>query len=112
MGELRIFCGIEEKYRETAERMTKVGFRCVQYRPKLRPLMSVVVKMLEEAVEIPTPLNPFWHMWTVTPCTNAPSHQTQTDGTFLFGIFLSMSFLLMTPVMWKYEIEMASTLVG
>ena len=58
MGELRIFCGIEEKYRETAERMMKVDFRCVQYKPKLRPLMSLVVKMLEGAVEIPTPLNP------------------------------------------------------
>lgn len=109
MGELRIFCGIEEKYRETAERMMKVCFRCVQYRPKLRPLMSFVENMLEGAVEIPTPLNPFQHSLIVTPCTNAPSHPTQTDGTFLFGVFLSMSFVLMTPVMWKHEIEMAST---
>ena len=41
-GELSIVCGIEEKYMETAERMIKVAFWCVQYRPESRPLMSVV----------------------------------------------------------------------
>lgn len=32
LGELSIVCGIEEKYMETAERMMKVAFWCVQYR--------------------------------------------------------------------------------
>lgn len=107
-GELSIVCGIEEEHRETAERIMKVAFWCVQYRPELRPLMSVVVKMLEGAVEIPTPLNPFHHLLVANPWDNANSHPTQTDSTFNSEYSSQMSFVGATPVMRKYEIEIAS----
>ncbi|WRX33592.1 hypothetical protein QQP08_026079 [Theobroma cacao] len=57
--ELMIVCGIEEKDRDMAERMIKTALWCVQYRPESRPLMSVVVKMLERAFEIFAPSNHF-----------------------------------------------------
>jgi hypothetical protein len=109
LGELTIVCGVEEKHKETAERMMKVAFWCVQYRPESRPLMSVVVKMLEGAIEIPTPLNPFQHMLDVTPLVNAPAHPTQTDSSFDSEYSTQRSFVCATPVMRKYEIEIAST---
>ena len=112
LGELTIVCGVEEKYKETAERMMKVAFWCVQLRPESRPLMSVVVKMLEGALEIPTPLNPFQHMLDVTTCANVPAHPTQTASTFDSEYSTQMSFVCATPVMRKYEIEIASTKVG
>ncbi|PIA40861.1 hypothetical protein AQUCO_02400129v1 [Aquilegia coerulea] len=60
-------CGIEEKDREMAERMVKVALWCVQYAPESRPSMSLVVKMLDGRMNIPTPTNPFPHLTTVTP---------------------------------------------
>ncbi|KDP35367.1 hypothetical protein JCGZ_10351 [Jatropha curcas] len=59
LEEIIVICGMEENSKEILERMVKVAFWCVQYRPELRPLMSVVVKMLEGLIEIPTPSNPF-----------------------------------------------------
>jgi serine/threonine protein kinase len=112
LGELTIVCGVEEKYKETAERMMKVAFWCVQLRPESRPLMSVVGKMLEGALEIPTPLNPFQHMLDVTTCANVPAHPTQTVSTFDSEYSTQMSFVCATPVMRKYEIEIASTKLG
>ncbi|KAF3952837.1 hypothetical protein CMV_021647 [Castanea mollissima] len=109
LGELTIVCGIDEKYRMTAERMMKVAFWCVQHRPESRPMMSSVVKMLEGAVEIPTSLNPFQHMLIVTPCTNAPSHPTNTDSTLDSEYSPQISFVGTTPVMRKFEIELATT---
>ncbi|KAM1761384.1 hypothetical protein ACFX12_004152 [Malus domestica] len=50
LGELMAVCGIEEKDKERAKGMVKVALWCVQYMPEARPLMSVVVKMLEGAV--------------------------------------------------------------
>jgi serine/threonine protein kinase len=112
LRELTIVCGIEEKHKETAVRMMKVAFWCVQYSPESRPLMSVVVKMLEGAIEIPTPLNPFLHMLGVTPLVNAPAHPTQTDSSFDLEYSTQRSFVCATPVMRKYEIEIASTKLG
>ncbi|KAL0013269.1 hypothetical protein SO802_000338 [Lithocarpus litseifolius] len=109
LGELSIVCGIEEKHRETAERMMKVAFWCVQYRPDSRPLMSAVVKMLEGAVEVPTPLNPFQHLLVVNPRDNANSNPTLTDSTFDSEYSSQMSFVGATPVTRKYEIEIACT---
>ena len=86
----------------------KVAFWCVQYRPESKPLMSVVVKMLEGAVEIPTPLNPFQHLFVVNPWDNANSNTTQTDSTFDSKYSSQMSFVGATPAMRKYEIEIAS----
>jgi serine/threonine protein kinase len=71
LGEMSLVCGVEENHREMAERIVKVAFWCVQYRPESRPVMSDVVKMLEGEVEIPTPLCPFQHMMDVTPGPNA-----------------------------------------
>ncbi|CAN6688769.1 unnamed protein product [Malus baccata var. baccata] len=84
LGELMAVCGIEEKDKERAERMVKVALWCVQYMPEARPLMSVVVKMLEGAVEIPTPsTNPFRHLMPDTPYPTAPIYDTSnpTDST-------------------------------
>lgn len=115
MGELITkVCGGEENYKEMAERMVKVALWCVQYRPESRPVMSVVVKMLEGAVEIPTPLNPFQHMLDVTPnCPpNASSNPFQTGSTFDSEYSSQMvtgsGFVCATPVMRKYEIEITS----
>ncbi|CAM0147641.1 unnamed protein product [Urochloa decumbens] len=43
----------EEQWKETAERMCKVAFLCVQDPPNARPTMSMVVNMLEGHLEIP-----------------------------------------------------------
>lgn len=55
-------CEIKDEDRETAERMVKVALWCVQYLPKDRPMMSLVVKMLEGGMEINKPPNPFEHL--------------------------------------------------
>lgn len=55
-------CGIEEQYKEKAERMSKVALWCVQYSPDDRPLMSTVVKMLEGEIEISPPPFPFQNL--------------------------------------------------
>ncbi|KAI7745854.1 hypothetical protein M8C21_016236 [Ambrosia artemisiifolia] len=64
LKELMIDCEIEDKDHEIVERMLKVAFCCVQYRPETRPAMSIVVKMLEGVVEVPGPLNPFTHFFS------------------------------------------------
>ncbi|TYJ36306.1 hypothetical protein E1A91_A05G298800v1 [Gossypium mustelinum] len=62
IGELMEACEIEEGNRETVERKVKTALWCVQYRAERRPLMSMVVKMLDGAAEIPQPSNPFEHL--------------------------------------------------
>ena len=49
------------------------------------------------------------HMLIVTPCTNAPSHPTNTDSTLDSEYSSQMSFVGTTPVMRKFEIELATT---
>ena len=49
------------------------------------------------------------HMLIVTPCTNAPSHTTNTDSTLDSEYSSQMSFVGTTPVMRKFEIELATT---
>nr|GEV48064.1 G-type lectin S-receptor-like serine/threonine-protein kinase At1g34300 [Tanacetum cinerariifolium] len=51
LNELMTVCGIEKNDQEVVERMLKVALCCVQYRPETRPVMSIVVKMLEGALE-------------------------------------------------------------
>ncbi|KAM0026917.1 putative protein kinase RLK-Pelle-RLCK-Os family [Helianthus debilis subsp. tardiflorus] len=48
LKDLMIVCGIEEKDQEVVERMLKVALCCVQYRPEARPVMSIIVRMLED----------------------------------------------------------------
>ncbi|KAF5804792.1 putative protein kinase RLK-Pelle-RLCK-Os family [Helianthus annuus] len=64
LKELMIDCEIEEKDLEVVERMLKVALCCCQYRPENRPMMSVIVKMLEGLLEVPEPLNPFTHLFS------------------------------------------------
>ncbi|XP_059455937.1 G-type lectin S-receptor-like serine/threonine-protein kinase At1g34300 [Corylus avellana] len=115
LGELTIVCGVEENHIEISERMVKVTLWCVQYRPESRPVMSVVVKMLEGAVEIPTPLCPFQHMLDVSPGPKVFFNPLQSGSTFdseyssQILVAGSGGFVCATPVMRKYEIEMAST---
>ncbi|KQK21005.1 hypothetical protein BRADI_1g58110v3 [Brachypodium distachyon] len=64
-------CGsINEKDKETAERMCKVAFWCVQQQPEVRPPMGVVVKMLEGEMDIAQPTNPFHHLMAVPVAAN------------------------------------------
>ena len=59
---MTIAYGIKDKNKEMAETTVQVALWCVQYRPGLRPLMSVVVKMLEGLMEIPKRPDPFQHL--------------------------------------------------
>ena len=109
LGDLTIICGIDEKNKEMAERMIEVALWCVQYRPESRPLMSVVVMMLEGSMEIPKPPNPFEHLTGEFH----PIHlvqETQTHSTDEFGstVIKGSSIVDATPIMRKYEIEVAS----
>lgn len=111
--EMMIVVGIEENDREKAERMIKVALWCVQDRPEMRPLMSVVVKMLEGGVEIPAPLYPFKHIFMgSSPGThNLPAASFWDGSTFDLSASTvqGSSFVRGTPTMKKYEIEIAST---
>ncbi|BFG37788.1 hypothetical protein CerSpe_240620 [Prunus speciosa] len=117
LGEVMVVCGIEEKDKERAERIVKVALWCVQYMPEARPSMSVVVKMLEGAIEIPRPsTNPFQHLMSDTAYSTAPVYDT-SNGTYSTSTFVSdpsqtvtgHTVVRGTPIMMKYEIEMAST---
>ncbi|GAU51135.1 hypothetical protein TSUD_300680 [Trifolium subterraneum] len=78
--DMLVACGIEEKNMDIVERMVKVALSCIQYRPELRPTMSVVVKMLEGLVEISKPLNPFQHMIDGTfPSVLVPTSLSNTN---------------------------------
>ncbi|XP_021277515.1 G-type lectin S-receptor-like serine/threonine-protein kinase At1g34300 [Herrania umbratica] len=112
--ELMIVCGIEKKDRDMAERMTKTALWCVQYRPESRPLMSIVVKMLEGALEIPAPSNPFAYLWMEPsePNNNIPRHTIWTGSSCdseSSSVVTRSSLECATPIMRKYGIEMAST---
>ncbi|XP_024964981.1 PR5-like receptor kinase [Cynara cardunculus var. scolymus] len=112
LKELMMVCTIKEKDEEVAERTLKVALCCVQYRPETRPVMSIVVKMLEGALEVPEPLNPFSHLisgvietgdslarmaWNVGGSDWSTS-EVVTKSTVVEG----------TPLMKKYEITVAS----
>ncbi|XP_045792594.1 G-type lectin S-receptor-like serine/threonine-protein kinase At1g34300 [Trifolium pratense] len=115
LEEAMIVCGIEKKNREIAERMVKVALWCVQYRPELRPIMSVVVKMLEGALEIPKTFNPFQYLMDGT---NITTHSVQGSNTYTTSVSSSASSVMVsdsnivcaTPLMKKYEIELASSI--
>ncbi|CAL8990609.1 unnamed protein product [Prunus brigantina] len=117
LGEIMVVCGIEEKDKERAERTVKVAIWCVQYMPEARPSMSVVVKMLEGAIEIPRPsTNPFQHLMSDTSYPTAPVYDT-SNGTYSTSAFGSDPSRTVTgysvvhgaPIMRKYVIEIAST---
>ncbi|XP_058727858.1 G-type lectin S-receptor-like serine/threonine-protein kinase At1g34300 isoform X2 [Vicia villosa] len=116
LGEAMVVCGIEEKNKEIAERMVKVALWCVQYRPELRPIMSVVVNMLEGTLEIPKTLNPFQHLFAGN---NFATQSVQVSNTYTTTVTSSTSSVMVsdssivcaTPIMRKYEIELANSIV-
>ncbi|XP_077222485.1 rust resistance kinase Lr10-like [Tasmannia lanceolata] len=117
-GELRemvAHCGIDENDREKAERMTMVALWCVQYSPEARPPMSSVVKILEGGAEIfMPPPNPFQHLesgsiaWGDSNVDSKASGGTDeiSDSTASGGT-AEICGKDSTPIMKKYEIEMA-----
>lgn len=117
LGELMVACGKDEKDKEIAERMVNVALWCTQYRPESRPSMSVVVKMLEGDIEIPRPTtNPFQHLIPGNPYPNAPISDSSvaTNSTCALDSEFShtvtgYSGVRATPLMRKYELEIAST---
>ena len=84
MGDLMAVYGIGEKNRSKVDKMVKVALWCVQHSPEARPLMSVVVKMLEGAVDIPTPLNPFQY-FTGVSCSGLLACITEVATGFKSG---------------------------
>ncbi|KAI9078735.1 hypothetical protein K1719_039322 [Acacia pycnantha] len=103
-------CGIEEEDKEMARRIAKIVLWCVQYKPKLRPVMSVVVKMLEVSNEIPEPVNPIQHlMYASYPIQSIQT--SQIDTSFTTGCSMTTSSnpsnLDATPSMSKHEIQIS-----
>ncbi|KAG5006129.1 hypothetical protein JHK85_024671 [Glycine max] len=82
-------------------------------RQELRPIMSVVVKMLEGSLEVPEPGNPFQHlMGAVTvahPVQESKTYNTTTISSGSSVIVTDSSVVCATPIMRKYEIELASS---
>ncbi|KAM0020936.1 putative protein kinase RLK-Pelle-RLCK-Os family [Helianthus debilis subsp. tardiflorus] len=112
LKDLMIVCGIEEKDQEAAERMVKVALCCVQYRPETRPVMSIVVKMLEGALEIPEPLNPFSHLFSgVNETGNSLARIAWNVGGSDWSssdVVTKSTVVTGTPIMKRHEITMAS----
>ncbi|KAL7187479.1 hypothetical protein ACSBR1_037537 [Camellia fascicularis] len=105
LGAMTLSCGIEEDHREKAERMAMVALWCVQDSPQERPPMSVVVKMLEGEVEVKAPPKPFHYLYSVANVLNLPnsSNYTSSEGSNTHW------YKDTTPIMAKYEIQMASS---
>ncbi|XP_028773685.1 G-type lectin S-receptor-like serine/threonine-protein kinase At1g34300 [Neltuma alba] len=111
LNEMIRVCGIEEENKDMAERMVKIALWCVQYKPELRPMMSVVVKMLEGSEEIPEPVNPFQHFMDGSYSVESVQ-TTQTDTSFASGSSITASkpsTVNATPIMSKYESQIASS---
>ncbi|CAI9298128.1 unnamed protein product [Lactuca saligna] len=112
LKDLMSVCGIEEKNHEAVERILKVAFCCVQYKPETRPGMSIVVKMLEGALLVPETVNPFSHLFSgVDEADTSLARLAWNDG----GSDWSSSHVNTksiavgeTPLMRRYEITMAS----
>lgn len=78
--------------------------------------MSVVVNMLEGSLEIPKTLNPFQHLFYGT---NFATQSVQLSNIYTTTVTSSASSVMVsdssivcaTPIMRKYEIELASSIV-
>ncbi|KAJ0571487.1 putative protein kinase RLK-Pelle-RLCK-Os family [Helianthus annuus] len=112
MRDLMADCEIEEKDNEVVERMLKVALCCVQYRPEIRPVMSMVVKMLEGVIEVPNPLNPFTHLFLENNESNDFYGQMALNvggsDWSSFEVVTRSSEITETPLMRRYEITSAS----
>nr|XP_043622951.1 G-type lectin S-receptor-like serine/threonine-protein kinase At1g34300 [Erigeron canadensis] len=112
LKDLMIACGIENKDEEIVERMLKVALCCVQYKPETRPVMSIVVKMLEGALEVPELLNPFTHLFSgVSQACDSLAQLAWNVGGLDWSSSEAVSkstMVMETPVLKKYEITIAS----
>ncbi|KAM0026116.1 putative protein kinase RLK-Pelle-RLCK-Os family [Helianthus debilis subsp. tardiflorus] len=111
VNDLMVVCAIEEKDEQVVERMLKVALCCVQYRPDARPVMSIVVKMLEGALEVPEPLNPFSYMFSGIEHNDSLARMAWNVGgsdQSSFQVVTKSDVVMGTPVMRRYEITMAS----
>ncbi|KAJ9548596.1 hypothetical protein OSB04_021139 [Centaurea solstitialis] len=112
LKELMRGCAIEAKDEQVVERMVKIALCCVQYRPETRPVMSIVVKMLEGALEVPESSNPFSNLfpgvgetgdsfvrivWNNANPSNWSSSELVSKPQVVMG----------TPLMGKYDVTMA-----
>ena len=102
---MTVACGIEEKDREKAIRMSTVALWCVQDLPEARPPMSAAVKMLDGGVEIMPPTKPFNYLYTI----GMNALKETSDGSRNLTSDESNSYLYKdsTPIMAKYEIQIA-----
>ncbi|KAI7752316.1 hypothetical protein M8C21_015062 [Ambrosia artemisiifolia] len=105
LNDLMIVCGIEEDDQKVVERMVKVAFCCVKYRPESRPIMSTVVKMLEGALEVPEPLNPFSHLFSGVG--EVGDSLARIAWNLNDSDWSSSTVVNDTPIMKKYEITIA-----
>ncbi|GMY17757.1 rust resistance kinase Lr10-like, partial [Fagus crenata] len=104
---MTVACGIEEKDREKAIRMSMIALWCVQDSPEARPPMSVVVKMLEGGVEIMPPPKPFHYLYSIGMEALKPPESGSSDLTS--EETNSYWYNDSTPIMTKYEIQIASS---
>ncbi|KAF6146417.1 hypothetical protein GIB67_024066 [Kingdonia uniflora] len=109
-GELSDFLrdfGIKDRDRMKAVLFCTVALWCIQYLPEERPSMIRVVQMLEGMVEVMTPPNPFQHLISSGVNLAVSKQTTSGDSTRSAGIRRTSSKEC-TPIMKKYEIEIAS----
>ncbi|XP_031270535.1 rust resistance kinase Lr10-like [Pistacia vera] len=109
LGAVTLACGIEEKDKEKAERMSKVALWCVQDSPEGRPPMSAVVKMLEGGGEIVPPPKPFQYLFSVGMTALNPLETSDGSSYTTSEESQSRWYKETTPIMAKYEIQMASS---
>ncbi|XP_059665033.1 rust resistance kinase Lr10-like [Cornus florida] len=110
LATMTISCGIEEKDREKAERMSTIALWCVQDSPETRPPMSAVVRMLEAGVNIAPPPRPFLYLYSVGmnvlkpfSSTDNSSNDARRDGSNSYWYKDS------TTLMTKSEIQIVSS---
>ncbi|KAH7836107.1 hypothetical protein Vadar_032791 [Vaccinium darrowii] len=109
--------GIRKNNREGARRMAMVALWCVQDSPEARPPMNAVVKMLEGGVKIRPPPKPFHLLFRAgINVPNPPIYPSKpiytsnsSDGSTGNGDNLYWYMEHTTPIMAKYEIQIASS---
>ena len=110
LAAMTVAFGIEEKDREKAERMSMVALWCVQDSPDTRPPMSAVVKMLEGGVEVMPPPKPFYNLYSVGMNVFQQGNETGTSSSNATSEEAnSIWYKDTTPIMAKYEIQVASS---
>ena len=110
LAAMTVACKIEEKDREKAERMSMVALWCVQDSTDTRPPMSAVVKMLEGGVEVMPPPKPFHYLYSVGMNVFQQANETGTSSSYATSEEAnSIWYKDTTPIMAKYEIQVASS---